>query len=658
MCKISFERCVCFIFIVVLAILSCSGFPIDRSTMGALSQTNSLLTSSSLSSNRQSDFVSRLLPSNYISRYKRDAHGKFSSERHRIRHARKLRNREQNRQQTGRIESRSDFDDTNAKFSTLTPNQQWAQIQPAGDFQQQEPLRPTPPLKPSFTSSEGRRNPHRDDSSRNPSQGWPPSERLPGFDRPSSYDRSPPDRLTPVDKSSLDESSSYRSSLDTQRSSLDALTSYRSSSLDRSSSEIPSGNPPSSERPLHDRSSPSTRRHGSNNRHRQKRPSLNQPKTPSFQLSSPRRSPFEIPRKTNFDSPSRSSHLDLPPSGKVSYDNERSSTALTSSEPRSQRSAAKNNQRKNQGGGGGKKNRNHRCQQQDIARKAFKADIVVLAEAQSMSSDRVKNYSVSFKVLKIYKTKEKQNPKVNMTIRLDFTNNTKKINCESELETRSLRPVKAQIKPFKEYFLFLNSDGGHNYSVYGTPVMKKPRKNQENQIYKVVRELKVRDPNVALNVSSRTPHTNGNVTLTCNVRGFPPPIITWRKDNEPLHPRDHLSINYKRKSSVLKIKKMSKADYGLYECVASGMTNKAVSKNITITDPNSENLNGKPCPRLEDSKTFCNGNGRCLQVEIHGVFCECYPGYKGQYCSEKDVTENSRYQTVICKLGMSTTYYC
>lgn len=313
--SLSFERCVCFILIVVLAILRCSGFHIDRSAMGTFSQTNSHTSSTSLSSNQNNDFLSRLLSTTNISRYKREnpqlesKYSEINSQRHRIRHSRKLRNREQNRQ-TGRIGTMlfppSDYELRSSKFSTLTPmaSQQLAQIPPS-DYQQ---LRPTASL-----------------------------------------------------------------------------------------------------------------------------------------------------------------------------------------ESRSQRSTGQNKQ--------AQKKRPPGCQEQDIARKTWKSNTVVLARAESMSSYRVHNYSVSFKVIKIYKNKYPNNLQNNTTIRLNFTNDTKRMNCENELRKAQDRaPVKAQIKTSREYFLFLNSDGRHSYTVYGMPVMKKRRRkspilekktqNQEGIILRAARNGK------------------------------------------------------------------------------------------------------------------------------------------------------------------------
>lgn len=142
---------------------------------------------------------------------------------------------------------------------------------------------------------------------------------------------------------------------------------------------------------------------------------------------------------------------------------------------RSQRSPDKNkphNQQLQQQ----QRNRAYHCQRQDVARKAYLANTVVLAKAESMSTNRVHNYSVTFRILERYKTPLP----IDDTLRLTFSSDTKDMNCEIEGHGRPHDLVKAQIQQSKEYFLFLNSHGMHNYSVVGMPVLKKKR-NKKNK---------------------------------------------------------------------------------------------------------------------------------------------------------------------------------
>lgn len=126
------------------------------------------------------------------------------------------------------------------------------------------------------------------------------------------------------------------------------------------------------------------------------------------------------------------------------------------------------------------------CQEQDVARNAYKANVVVLARAESMSSDRAHNYSVTFRIRKTYKGKLLG---VDEKLRLTFLNKSKRMHCETEPPGKARGLVKAQIQQSKEYYLFLKSDGMHRYSVQGKPVLKKDRqrgrKDPEKEILKV-----------------------------------------------------------------------------------------------------------------------------------------------------------------------------
>lgn len=135
-----------------------------------------------------------------------------------------------------------------------------------------------------------------------------------------------------------------------------------------------------------------------------------------------------------------------------------------------------------------RKNQRHRayhCQRQEVARKAYLANTVVRAKAESMSSNRVHNYSVTFRILERYKVSRFP---IDDTLRLAFSSDTKDMNCEFEGRGRPHDLVKAQIQQSKEYYLFLDSRGMHNYSVVGMPVLKKKR-NKRNRDLEDIRRV-------------------------------------------------------------------------------------------------------------------------------------------------------------------------
>ena len=140
---------------------------------------------------------------------------------------------------------------------------------------------------------------------------------------------------------------------------------------------------------------------------------------------------------------------------------------------RSQRSPKKNKSKNN------RKRRARNCQEQDVPRKAFLADYVVLAKAQAMSSNRRpgNNYSVSFAVVDQLKGNEPLD-----LLRLHFTYDRRltKFECEP---TKRNSLVKADIKKNREYILFLRIDEQHDYHVYGTPItVSRSEKKKRRQL--------------------------------------------------------------------------------------------------------------------------------------------------------------------------------
>lgn len=140
---------------------------------------------------------------------------------------------------------------------------------------------------------------------------------------------------------------------------------------------------------------------------------------------------------------------------------------------RSQRSSDQNRQKKKQAS----------CQPQDTARKAYLANTVVLARAESKSSTRNHVYSVSFRILE--RLKNSSMP-VEDHIRLTFSTDSKSMNCAKEELERSHGLVKAKIQPSKEYVLFLNAYEAHNYSVVGMPYKRRNMKKTMHDIKRVI----------------------------------------------------------------------------------------------------------------------------------------------------------------------------
>lgn len=137
------------------------------------------------------------------------------------------------------------------------------------------------------------------------------------------------------------------------------------------------------------------------------------------------------------------------------------------------------------------------CQEKDVARNAYYSNTVVLARAESMSSNRVSNYSVTFRILKKFKSKYRLDDTLRITFLNDNNNNNNKqrVQCEQhpygigvivgDNKTPRGGLVKARIQQSKEYYLFLNSDGMHRYTVQGMPVLRKKKLKGRKDIVEV-----------------------------------------------------------------------------------------------------------------------------------------------------------------------------
>ncbi|KAJ8971968.1 hypothetical protein NQ314_000450 [Rhamnusium bicolor] len=113
-------------------------------------------------------------------------------------------------------------------------------------------------------------------------------------------------------------------------------------------------------------------------------------------------------------------------------------------------------------------------QEEDISMKAFKAEIVVLAQAESGST-----YECVFKV----NTTLKNTKQFSVIERILL-----KIPCDQEEKThKSKNLVKNKIQLGKSYVLFLKASSAHNYWSVGSPKMIRP--NKKAKIEKVIKQV-------------------------------------------------------------------------------------------------------------------------------------------------------------------------
>ncbi|KAJ8915641.1 hypothetical protein NQ315_003425 [Exocentrus adspersus] len=145
MYKVSYEKCVCFIFLVILAILSCSGFRIDNLAMTDVSKRNNFHTSNSFSNS--DNFFDRI----FNVRSSPSAETVTPVYRHKLRHHRQLRAQAHNSHRrydtqkppSGHIDVQV-FPPRGPGFPPTThPSEHFAQI-PSTDIH--HPLFPTKPI--------------------------------------------------------------------------------------------------------------------------------------------------------------------------------------------------------------------------------------------------------------------------------------------------------------------------------------------------------------------------------------------------------------------------------------------------------------------------------------------------------------------------------
>lgn len=113
------------------------------------------------------------------------------------------------------------------------------------------------------------------------------------------------------------------------------------------------------------------------------------------------------------------------------------------------------------------------CSARDPTTLAFEAPTVFEGKVRSMSSDRRRNFSVTFEVKEIYK--RQIGLKLPSLIRLKFTYKNSS-ECDIYRETfRSVGHIRDELEPGKLYILFVNQIDIGNFTILGQPV-KRTRK--------------------------------------------------------------------------------------------------------------------------------------------------------------------------------------
>ncbi|XP_039293671.1 protein vein-like isoform X1 [Nilaparvata lugens] len=310
-----------------------------------------------------------------------------------------------------------------------------------------------------------------------------------------------------------------------------------------------------------------------------------------------------------------------------------------------------------------------------VSARAFLADTVFEGKARSRSPVRDKGtYAVTFVVQRVHKDSSRPaglRLRLRSQVRLHFKERTSASGGDSSPQDApclqsynfTMRPgelLRTNIKRGGKYLVFAKGVGPHNFSVLGEPVFRS-RKN-----LKAVKEVlcdKCVRPAGVWGLEDVKVKVGERLRLVCRCKGNPLPAIQWFKDGSRVNATINTRIKYKKKRSLLVIPRVSLSDSGRYECKATDVIGNIYtsSATVTITTDNTTTLwplNGAPCP----IESYCLNGGTCTYYETVGEWvCQCAEGYKGPRCESKDVYNKSsmyRPMTYICKLGISSSYYC
>lgn len=325
------------------------------------------------------------------------------------------------------------------------------------------------------------------------------------------------------------------------------------------------------------------------------------------------------------------------------------------------------------GDGAPRKGRRNRpsspCPKQDISQKAFLANTVVVARTEAVSvRSRTHKYSVLFKVQRKLKSPSAF-PLIDEYIQLYFLNDTTSQRAQQRCERNPTKLVRANIQQSREYLLFLNSYGAHNYTAIGSP-----EPIRKHKLPKVVQKVinpnfRIRPPRV-MEIEDKSVTANSGrkrrLKLVCRSRGLPIPTLSWSRNGTNIHPNHRIRITYKKRSSTLLITEPSVGDHGRYVCTARGVSGKPAStyfdyRDFSVHSENSE-ATDRPC-EPEMDKHYCFNGGTCHYVmKMQELYCVCPDGYTGLRCDSKLPSQSSMYPSTpslyTCKMGLSTRYFC
>ncbi|XP_074040559.1 uncharacterized protein isoform X2 [Leptinotarsa decemlineata] len=268
-------------------------------------------------------------------------------------------------------------------------------------------------------------------------------------------------------------------------------------------------------------------------------------------------------------------------------------------------------------------------QKENFLAMAKQAKFVILAIAESKNTNE--SCSGYFKVI------------------ADFKNNTKSyFHLHRKMVTMECDKAK-KLQLQKKYLLLLDDGFG----------LKDYRKSPKESFLHKIRKLDNKSFVVTKpEVTKLTEVQKGNSTnriLLCEVKGRPIPKITWWRKNQVLSSRKSYRIKYQKRKSKLVIRNATSDLMGEYVCRAENLEGEVDYKNITIWMPTSK-LCQKKFERL------CRNGGTCYSEDsLDELYCSCAEGFTGRWCEFKVPGDTSTYiqpNLYSCQLGLSTKYNC
>ncbi|XP_032598746.2 protein vein [Drosophila grimshawi] len=332
-----------------------------------------------------------------------------------------------------------------------------------------------------------------------------------------------------------------------------------------------------------------------------------------------------------------------------------------SSSARQQQQPAQQQQQRRKHPGKHRRYKQPYCSAHDPAQLAYAAPTVFRGVFTSMTADRRANFSATMKVLYVYK--QQRDLQLPQLVRLQFALSNSSGECDiyqEQLLPRGLvRRNKLEQSSDISYMMFVQQTNPGNFSILGQPkrvtarVLKSVQK-AVNETYAQNASIKsikwtsssgtMRNGQELTSTSTITPSNatmqNGDeLRIICEVRGEPPPKVTWFKDDKSINRkrRVYQFKHFKRRSVLIVRSFNGSTDAGKYECRAKNKASKTIDKRRIMINahlvpmrPDQHSMGyGYPC----ELENICFHGGTCMIIpDLTQFYCNCPEGFNGVRC--------------------------